>query len=189
MKPSPVFHPTSLQAQDRVTVAPGKRWTNSPDGLGVCLEQPRALTQLLITYKLFLHPGEQRNLVESIMLCFTLLLFSDSAMSDSLQPCGLQHARLPCPSVSPRVCSNRCPLSRWCRPTVSCSVAPYSCFILWPQKSQGPVPGTVSTRRKGEQQIRMYSRLFTIVFLLRVGKKCKHIQEGFFGLFLKRARK
>ena len=52
MKPSPVFHPTSLQARDRVTVAPGKRWTDGPDGLGVSLEQPRALTQLLITYKL-----------------------------------------------------------------------------------------------------------------------------------------
>ena len=86
MKPSPLFHPTSLQAQDRVTVAPGKRWTDGPDGLGVCLEQPRALTQLLITYKLFLHPGEQCNLVESIMLCFTLLLFSDSVMSDSCDP-------------------------------------------------------------------------------------------------------
>ena len=84
MKPSPLFHPTSLQAQDRVTVARGKRWTDGPDGLGVCLEQPRALTQLLITYKLFLHPGERCNLVESIMLCFTLL-FSDSVMSDSLQ--------------------------------------------------------------------------------------------------------
>ena len=40
-----------------------------------------------------------------------LLLFSCSVVSDSLQPYGLQHARLPCPSPSPRACSNSCPLS------------------------------------------------------------------------------
>ena len=40
-------------------------------------------------------------------------------MSSSLWPHGLQHTRLPCPSVSPRVCSNSCPLSQWCHPTVS----------------------------------------------------------------------
>ena len=37
---------------------------------------------------------------------------------------GLQHTRLPCPSLSPRVCSNSCPLSQWCHPTISSSVAP-----------------------------------------------------------------
>ena len=41
-------------------------------------------------------------------------LFSHSVMSDSLWPDGLQHARLPSPSPTPRVCSNSCPLSRWC---------------------------------------------------------------------------
>ena len=40
-------------------------------------------------------------------------------MSDSLQPHGLQHTKLPCPSPSPGVCSNSCPLSRWCHPTTS----------------------------------------------------------------------
>ena len=49
-----------------------------------------------------------------------LLLFSLSVMPDSLQPHGLQHARLPCPSVSPGVCSNSCPLSKWCHPTILC---------------------------------------------------------------------
>ena len=47
-------------------------------------------------------------------------------MSDFLQPHGLQHSRLPCPSLSPRVCSNSCPLSQWCHPTVSSSVVPFS---------------------------------------------------------------
>ena len=54
------------------------------------------------------------------------LLLSQSVMSDSLQPHGLQHARLPCPSLSPRVCSNSCPLSRWCHPAISSSVVPFS---------------------------------------------------------------
>ena len=40
-------------------------------------------------------------------------------MSDSLRPHGLQHSRLPCPSPSPGACSNSCPLSRWCHPTIS----------------------------------------------------------------------
>ena len=47
-------------------------------------------------------------------------------MSDSLQSCGLQHARLPCPSLYPRVCSNPCPLRQWCHPTISSSVGPFS---------------------------------------------------------------
>ena len=55
-----------------------------------------------------------------------LLLFSCSVMSDSLWPHGLQHARLPCPSLSPRVCSNSCPLSRWRHPIISSSVLPFS---------------------------------------------------------------
>ena len=54
----------------------------------------------------------------SLMAVFFFLLFSLSVMSDSLQPHGLQHARLPCPSLSPGVCSNSCPLSQWCHPTI-----------------------------------------------------------------------
>ena len=47
-------------------------------------------------------------------------------MFDSLQPHGLQQARPPCPSPSPRACSNSCPLSQWCHPTISSSVVPFS---------------------------------------------------------------
>ena len=54
------------------------------------------------------------------------LLSSSSVGSDSLWPHGLQHARLPCPSPSPGACSNSCPLSQWCHPTISSSVAPFS---------------------------------------------------------------
>ena len=49
-------------------------------------------------------------------------------MSDFLWPHELQHTRLPCPSLSPWVCSNSCPLSQWCHPTISSSVAPFSSY-------------------------------------------------------------
>ena len=56
--------------------------------------------------------------------------FSCSVMSNSFQPHGLQHARLPCPSPTPRACSNSCPLSWWCHPTISSSIVPFSCLNL-----------------------------------------------------------
>ena len=51
------------------------------------------------------------------------LLFTCSVVSNSLQPHVLQHTRLPWPSISPGVCSHSCPLSQWCHPTISSSVA------------------------------------------------------------------
>ena len=54
------------------------------------------------------------------------LLLSCLVVSDSLKPHGLQHTRIPCPSPSPRACSNSCPLSQWCHPTISSSVFPFS---------------------------------------------------------------
>ena len=69
-----------------------------------------------------------------------LLVFSRSVMSDSLRPHGLQHARLPCPSLSPRVCSNSHPLSRWCHPTISSSVIPFSsCLQSFPASGSFPM--------------------------------------------------
>ena len=56
----------------------------------------------------------------------TFLLFSHSVMSSSLRPHGLRHSRLPCSSLSHRVCSNSCPSSQWYHPTVSSSAAPFS---------------------------------------------------------------
>ena len=71
-----------------------------------------------------------------------VLLFSCSVVSDSLRPYGRQHARLPCPSLSPRVCSNSCPLSQWCYPTISSSVAPFS-SCLQSFSASGSFPMTV----------------------------------------------
>ena len=61
-----------------------------------------------------------------------LLLFIHSVVSDSLWPHGLQHARLPCPSPSPRACSNSCPLSQWCHPTILSAVIPFSFLQSFP---------------------------------------------------------
>ena len=60
------------------------------------------------------------------MLWTSSVQFSHSVVSDSLQPHESQHARPPCPSPTPRVYSNPCPLSRWCHPTISSSVVPFS---------------------------------------------------------------
>ena len=61
-----------------------------------------------------------------------LLLFSYSVVYDSLQPHGPQHTRLPCPSLSPGVCLNSCPLNLCCPPSISSSVAPFSPSSLLP---------------------------------------------------------
>ena len=55
--------------------------------------------------------------------------FSHSVMSNSLQPHGLHHTRIPCPSPTPGVYSNSCPLSWWCHPTISSSVIPFSSYL------------------------------------------------------------
>ena len=52
--------------------------------------------------------------------------FTCSILSSSLCPHGLQHARLPCPSLIPGACSNSCPQSRWCHPAISSSGIPFS---------------------------------------------------------------
>ena len=55
--------------------------------------------------------------------------FSRSVVFDSLWPHGLQHARPPCPPPTTGVYSNSCPLCRWCHPTISSSVVPFSSFL------------------------------------------------------------
>ena len=63
----------------------------------------------------------------SINSCYvSSVQFSHSAVSDSLWPHELQHARPPCPSQTPRVYSNSCPSSWWCHPAISSSVVPFS---------------------------------------------------------------
>ena len=69
-----------------------------------------------------------------------VLLFSDSVLSDSLWPHGLLHTRLPCPSLSPSVCSNLWPMNQWCHSTISSSVTPfYSCLQSFPASGSFPM--------------------------------------------------
>ena len=66
--------------------------------------------------------------------------FSLSVVSDSLRPHGLQHSRLPCPSPIPKACSNSCPSSQWCHPTISFSVIPFSsCLQSFPTSGSFPM--------------------------------------------------
>ena len=58
-------------------------------------------------------------------------------MSNSLQPHGLQHIGLPCPSPAPGTCSNSCPSSQWCLLTISSSVMPFSSCL-----QSSPAPGS-----------------------------------------------
>ena len=68
-----------------------------------------------------------------LLVSLLLLLFSHLVVSSSLQPHGLPNTRLPCPSPSPGVCSNSCPSSQWCHPTISSSVFPFSsCLQSFP---------------------------------------------------------
>ena len=80
-----------------------------------------------------------------------LLLFSHSVVSDSLRPHGLQHTRLPCPSPTPRACSNSCPWSQWYQPTISSSVIPFSsCPQSFPASGSFPMSQLFSS---GSQSI------------------------------------
>ena len=101
-----------------------KRWPHGgvgADGLDWAGPFPRmewvpALTQARRSHRV--------NHAHSFVTFSLLLLFGRSVVSSYLRPHGLQPARLPCPSPSPRICSDSCPLCWWCHPT---SAAPFSC--------------------------------------------------------------
>ena len=77
--------------------------------------------------------------------------FSHLVMSDSLWPHGLQHTRHPCPSPTPRACSNSCPSSQWCYPTISSSVSPFSSRLqFFPASGSFPMSQSFAS---GDQSI------------------------------------
>ena len=79
--------------------------------------------ELVIT---FLHFTRNYIKTSQKSVSFSSVQFSCPVVSDSLWPHGLQHARPPCPSPTPRVQSNSCPSSQWCHPAISSSVVPVS---------------------------------------------------------------
>ena len=69
-----------------------------------------------------------------------LYQFNHSVVTNSSPPHGLQHARLPCPSPTPKVCSNSCSSSQWCQTTISSSVVPFSsCPQFFPASGSFPM--------------------------------------------------
>ena len=73
-------------------------------------------------------------------IIFSSFQFSHSVVSDSLRPHELQHTRPSCPSPTPGACSNSCPLSGWCYPTISSAVIPFSsCLQSFPSSGSFPM--------------------------------------------------
>ena len=91
------------------------------------------LNSLAITLHKICEKTRKRTFYSYIKFCFSSVQFSRSVVSDSLRPHGQQHARPPCPSPTPGVHTNSCPLSWWCHPTISSSVAPFAtCLQSFP---------------------------------------------------------
>ena len=81
-----------------------------------------------------------KNVILSILCVPGSVQSSHSVVSNSLQPYGPKHARLPCPSLAPGVCSNSCPSSWWCHPTFLPSVVHFSsCLQSFPASGSFPM--------------------------------------------------
>ena len=79
------------------------------------------------------------SVVDYLILTMNLGFSSVQSLSH-VWPHGLQHARVPCPSPTPGACSNSCPSSWWCHPTISSSVIPFSsCFQPFPASGSFPM--------------------------------------------------
>ena len=92
---------------------------------------PKIRFTLVICGFFFLTKSNTSFIYFSTITVPLLLLFSGSVLSDSIRLHGLQHIRLPCLSTSHRACSNSCPLSQWCHPTILSSVVPFSSFFQY----------------------------------------------------------
>ena len=82
----------------------------------------------ILTLKLRISPHKAKCSGSQGMKVISSVQFSHSVMSDSLRTHELQHARPPCPSPTPGVHPNPCPLSQWCHPTISSPVIPFSSY-------------------------------------------------------------
>ena len=120
----------------------------SPPGSSVHGIIPARIVEWVVIFfsRVFLTQGWNLRLLDLLLCGWTfyllrpqeaplclLLMFSLSTASNSLWPHRLQHTRLPCPSPSPGACSNSCPLSQWCHPTISSYVICFSsCLQSFP---------------------------------------------------------
>ena len=104
--------------------------------------------------------------------------FSCSVVSESLRPHGLQHARPPCPSPTPRVHPNPCPLSRWCHPTISSSVIPFSsCPQSFPASGSFPMSQLFASGGQSIGVLASASVLQSVAFILFEYSRVSQIVE------------
>ena len=100
----------------------------------------RQKTEVSIRFKQRLYWGFQGNAKQCRVNSFSSVQSSHSAMSHSLWPHEPQHTKLHCPSPTPGVYPNSCPLSQWCHPTISSSVIPFSsCPQSFPASGSSPM--------------------------------------------------
>ena len=90
--------------------------------------------------------AKSRTWLSDFHFTIVLLLSSRSAVSDPWQPHRLQHIRLLCPLLSPRICSNSCPLSQWCYLTIPSSAARFCCLQFFPSLGSFPMSLTLHFR-------------------------------------------
>ena len=138
-----------------LSIKSGKNWSNSIDvhAKGRCKLYQTSKVLLTKTYN-YSHTYRRKSEYFPVKMqtiksasfpyfCYTVygtIQFSHSVMSDSWRLHALQHARPPCPSPTPRACSNSCPSSRWCHPNVSSSVIPFSsCLQSLPASESFPI--------------------------------------------------
>ena len=107
---------------------PPPHWLSTPNSFTIVkvlqVQSPEDISNLLLSFILCYYWVLKTFPLDQVLWCS--VPFSRSVVSDSLQPHGLQHARPPCPSPTPRVYSNSYPLIQWCHLTISSSVVPFS---------------------------------------------------------------
>ena len=101
----------------------------------------------------------------NISVQFSWVQCSHSVMSDFCDPHGLQHARLPCPSPTPRACSNSSPSSLWCHPTILSSAIPFSsCPQFLPASGSFPMSQFFTSGAKVlEFQLQSFQRIVRMI--------------------------
>ena len=106
----------------------GSWWWTGGQGVLACCDSWGCKESDMIERLNWTENVETFGVTSHVEINYDALMFSTSVMSDSVRPHGLQYTRPPCTSQSPRACSNSCPLSWWCHPTIL-SFVPFSSFL------------------------------------------------------------
>ena len=136
-RPVTIFNHEKLLTEENI-IRSSTFWLSESEGPWVLrLPKRHAHAEHLkvASYEFICHSSQS-----SFQICRKISQCSRSVVSNSSWPHGLQHASLPCPSQTPRACSNSCPLSQWCHPTISSFVVPfYSCPQSFPASGSFPM--------------------------------------------------